>query len=252
MFCPNCKSEYRPGFTKCADCGVGLVATLPAGANTVDSNIPRSDEGLEPLWSGVSEALTDQIDAALEAAHITHKITDKEFGLLPNLAQSVNFVWIDPRDRASSRAILASVLAGSGALEQEAERYPPDGRRMNPLGLGRKIYPSDDGNSPLLPDLLPDSPFDSTSLFGSSAPAGSNEPVPDDIVEDFDPEDAIAEVWVGDDRELADYLKMCLAGVGVGSVVHEDCQKIRIFVLPAKQTRAREIVREVVDAEPPQ
>jgi hypothetical protein len=252
MFCPNCKAEYRPGFTRCADCGVDLVATLPAGEESYDSNIPRNSEGLELVWSGVSEALTDEIDASLEAAHISHEITEKEFGLIPNLEQSAKFVWIDPRDRATARAALEEVLSRSGALEPESERFPPDGRRMNPLGLGRKIYPSDDGNSPLLPNLLPDSPFDTASLFGSEASRGSNEPTPDDIVEDFDPEDAIAEVWVGDDRELADNLKMCLAGVGVGCAVREVGEKIRVFVLPDQQTRAREIVREVVDAEPPQ
>ncbi|MCL5035169.1 MAG: DUF2007 domain-containing protein [Bacteroidetes bacterium] len=29
MFCPQCKTEYRPGFTRCADCGVDLVDRLP-------------------------------------------------------------------------------------------------------------------------------------------------------------------------------------------------------------------------------
>ena len=29
MFCPNCRAEYREGFSKCADCDVGLVAELP-------------------------------------------------------------------------------------------------------------------------------------------------------------------------------------------------------------------------------
>ncbi len=28
MWCPNCKSEYREGFTVCADCGAALVANL--------------------------------------------------------------------------------------------------------------------------------------------------------------------------------------------------------------------------------
>ena len=28
-FCPNCQSEYRPGFTRCRDCDVDLVAALP-------------------------------------------------------------------------------------------------------------------------------------------------------------------------------------------------------------------------------
>jgi hypothetical protein len=29
MFCPKCKSEYRDGFYKCADCGTDLVNHLP-------------------------------------------------------------------------------------------------------------------------------------------------------------------------------------------------------------------------------
>ena len=29
MFCPKCKSEYREGFYKCADCDVYLVSELP-------------------------------------------------------------------------------------------------------------------------------------------------------------------------------------------------------------------------------
>jgi len=32
MFCPKCKSEYREGFYKCADCGVGLVYGQPPEA----------------------------------------------------------------------------------------------------------------------------------------------------------------------------------------------------------------------------
>ncbi len=28
-WCPNCKTEYREGFTHCADCGAALVQTLP-------------------------------------------------------------------------------------------------------------------------------------------------------------------------------------------------------------------------------
>jgi hypothetical protein len=29
MFCPNCRAEYRRGFTRCSDCGVDLVEVLP-------------------------------------------------------------------------------------------------------------------------------------------------------------------------------------------------------------------------------
>jgi len=29
MYCPRCKTEYRDGFYKCADCGADLVAEQP-------------------------------------------------------------------------------------------------------------------------------------------------------------------------------------------------------------------------------
>lgn len=29
MYCPNCASEYRDGFYKCADCGAALVSGIP-------------------------------------------------------------------------------------------------------------------------------------------------------------------------------------------------------------------------------
>jgi hypothetical protein len=30
MYCPNCKTEYKPGVYRCADCGVPLEHELPA------------------------------------------------------------------------------------------------------------------------------------------------------------------------------------------------------------------------------
>ena len=30
MFCPKCRTEYRPGFSQCADCRVPLIPELPS------------------------------------------------------------------------------------------------------------------------------------------------------------------------------------------------------------------------------
>jgi len=40
-FCPNCRTEYRPGFTQCTDCGDPLVSELP--------ELPRADEAVQEL-----------------------------------------------------------------------------------------------------------------------------------------------------------------------------------------------------------
>jgi Putative prokaryotic signal transducing protein len=44
MFCPSCRSEYRPGFTRCQDCDVKLVDALNPEPEPVVIN-----DGLEDL-----------------------------------------------------------------------------------------------------------------------------------------------------------------------------------------------------------
>ena len=42
-FCPNCQSEYRPGFTRCRDCDVDLVASLPQAEEGIKTAIELVD-----------------------------------------------------------------------------------------------------------------------------------------------------------------------------------------------------------------
>lgn len=52
MFCPECETEYREGFTTCADCGVALVAEL--GVNTL---VPLTAERTSSIVDGVVDLL---------------------------------------------------------------------------------------------------------------------------------------------------------------------------------------------------
>jgi hypothetical protein len=83
------------------------------------------------------------------------------------------------------------------------------------------------------------------------------------VPSDFDPNDASVEVWHGDDLEFHDMLVNCLNGVGIGCATHIESettpdapiastQANPIFVTPADEKRAREVIREIVDASPPQ
>ncbi len=45
MFCPKCGSEYRPEFTRCAECDVDLVPDLPQSAEA-ESEYPEYQEVL--------------------------------------------------------------------------------------------------------------------------------------------------------------------------------------------------------------
>jgi hypothetical protein len=241
MFCPNCKTEYRPGFTECSDCRVALVEHLPPADPSDGESPPTRSDGLELLWSGVDPSPYDQICDALEDAGLFHKDTAREVGLPPGWTKVVNFIWIKPGDRASCRSILEKALAEPAAMDPAAELAPQGAGLANPFGLDRTTSSRSTvaDNAPSESDELPESD-------------GPDEPLPDDVVEDFDPNDATTEVWSGDDRQTADYLKMSLSGVGVGCVLEKDGGKLRVLVLPTFEKRAREITREVIEGTPPQ
>ncbi len=58
-FCPECRYEYRPGFSTCSDCGATLVAALPAhpqgspqAASTADVVVARvHGQPMAEMWS---------------------------------------------------------------------------------------------------------------------------------------------------------------------------------------------------------
>ena len=63
MFCPQCKAEYRPGFSRCADCDVDLVYELPPAAEP-------PPEPLESFWIGDDQEWFQFLCAKLKSAEI--------------------------------------------------------------------------------------------------------------------------------------------------------------------------------------
>ncbi len=71
MFCPQCKSEYRPGFTRCADCGVELVDRLPDEPHQVRERIPDNVK-LVPVLQTEDQADIISIKMALDPEGIEY------------------------------------------------------------------------------------------------------------------------------------------------------------------------------------
>lgn len=234
MFCPECKTEYRPGFTECADCGVDLVSTLPPSTPASDGRLPANFDGLYILWSTVSRALASRLHNELDAAGIFNRVTDTDFRTSNSSGFSQgSYIWINPNDDVCAQPILEKVLVDSGVavrVDVGAERELSD--------LGPRAPKAPETLSCQNENELPDS-------------ESANEPVPDDIEDDPDPDDATAEVWCGTDADMADYVGSALRGVGVGCVLDHAAGSSRVLVLPAVEKRAREIVREIIDASPP-
>src|SRR5580692_12909350 len=71
MFCPDCKSEYRPGFTHCSDCDVDLVAALPG---------PQSHASLSKLkrvWAGKNQERCVELCKKFKAAGISFTVDQR-------------------------------------------------------------------------------------------------------------------------------------------------------------------------------
>ncbi|MHB8608778.1 MAG: hypothetical protein ACYDCG_10800 [Candidatus Acidiferrales bacterium] len=118
---------------------------------------------------------------------------------------------------------------------------------------------------------VPFSQFEKAEAAVKDAYGGENEPVSEGVAvplelpefveprewragwdpERWYPEEATVEIWEGDQPEMRELLAASLGENQIHSRVAETAGVMRLFVMPADETRAREIVREVVDAVPP-
>ena len=103
------------------------------------------------------------------------------------------------------------------------------------------------------PDEL--TPEELESLALPESDAAENDAPTDaepELPEDWDEEDPVAEVWSGDKEEFAGTLAVCLREIGIASRKISDSGHWRLVVRPEQESRAKEIVREVVEASPPE
>jgi hypothetical protein len=75
---------------------------------------------------------------------------------------------------------------------------------------------------------------------------------PTDLDEDWDEDEAVSKVWNGEQEDFADSLIACFRENGIASRKIAEGSGWRLVVRPEQEARAKEIVREVVEARPPE
>jgi hypothetical protein len=103
-----------------------------------------------------------------------------------------------------------------------------------------------------LHELTPEE-IDSLALLVSDEVAsdqGTNSPT--DLDEDWDEDEAVSEVWKGEQEDFADNLSACCRENGIACRKRTQSGLWRLLVRPKQEVRAKEIVREVVEARPPE
>jgi hypothetical protein len=257
MFCPNCKAEYREGFTRCADCDLELVHELPAEALVPpEPATARGDPDEDPFcsfWSGDDPRIHAELCELLDKERIPHKTVRREDHLFrisryPAFQIGIPFSMFERAEAVVKEAYNSEPETQDAALLLPYEKQrETTSRTIAPwLPASRGFAWSSREKEPeqtAQPMPVPETPLAETDADESRR---GGDP------ENWDPEDAGAEVWSGESAELAD---MLCSSMGENQIRFREVQgvgKHRLFVLPVDEMRAREIVREVVEGVPPE
>ena len=121
MFCPQCRAEYRPGFTHCTDCDVDLVDALPESEEETSKALPGGS--LEILWEGEDLALFTTLLDELEAAGIRY--FDQALSIYPGVRRRDHFP-VEPLMRFGYQvAVLSPNLERARTILERLQREKP-------------------------------------------------------------------------------------------------------------------------------
>jgi hypothetical protein len=215
MFCPQCKAEYRQGFTRCADCDVELVYELPARAIVPLETVDPGNQEEDPFcsfWKGDDPRVHAELCELLGEQGIPHKTIRRQDHLFNWNTSSAFEIGVPFSQFDRAEAVVKDAYGGENEPVSEEVRVR--------LELTEFVGPSE------------------------SRPAWDPER--------WYPEDATVEIWEGDQQEMGELLAASLGENHIHARVTETKGAHGLFVLPGNETRAREIVREVVEGVPPE
>lgn len=217
MFCPVCKSEYRDGYARCADCDVPLVDVL--------ENEPESLEhaALALLWRSSDARENSQVRQALERERIPFRVQSAGPNVLnlSNQAAAATYVPQAMLDRARS-AIVEAIGEEIDPAAESSESEDGDEFELSAEGDGARA--------------------DNDAALWNPA--------------DWNPDEATAKIWENAAGTGSDAIIISLEENRIHWRANDpdnegDEAITEIYVMPQDEARARKIIREVTEATPP-
>src|SRR6266849_5792338 len=259
MFCPRCKVEYRRGFKRCSDCEVDLVCEPPAAVNGLGTRgeagarAENSDDPFCSFWRGDDPRVHAELCELLNEEGIPHKTIRREDHLFNMNTKSAFEIGI----RFSQFEKAEAAIKDAYGTEEEQE----DAALLLPYG---KAYaPAVRGVFPWRPSAKG---FARAAIGRGEEPESVVAPVPegpyvDEQSEnsrpDWDPtnwnlEAATLGVWSSNQSYPGGMIEMALRENQIHARLENPDGRYAIFVLPEDESRAREIVKEVVEGATPE
>jgi len=118
MFCPVCRLEYRPGFTKCSDCDAALVEKLPGEGDSTPSGPPVDPEAMEVLWASANERVFGAVCNALDESNIGYDIQPLKLRLVATAQNKPSEILVRAADYEAAGRVLQNVT-GNPPNEQQ-------------------------------------------------------------------------------------------------------------------------------------
>lgn len=266
MFCPNCKTEYRDGFTQCSDCGAALVESLDDAPRAADGLSRQSDDVPELFWSGHDRRAYQEFCTALKAANIRFMDQPRPRFIYNSVHPPLE-IWTSKLDHDAVLKVHQTVtgetdeeLKGTESLSdlQQTRRSTPNPYHdpSKPTRASKVFGTLDSENAEAVSSTeSPHEAEDDSDTWGDRPTDYFSSDSPDNIfVGEFFEEDATSNVYEGE-IELAESVKVCLREVGIPCAVDEPedpSGSAKVRVLPEHEARAKEIVREVIEGPRPE
>jgi hypothetical protein len=212
MFCPECKAEYRAGFTRCADCDVDLVEALPGDE-------PDGAEPLTVIWACAGQSECVGVCQDLRRADIPYQVDQIPYERTEKMGEKWRYrVLISHDDLERAKKILGIDAPQNTFASSEDEEVVDPSVELADAGV----------------------PFSEEHKRREKT-----------YLDPWDPDEATVEIWrqetddysAGVERALdANYFHCRCESNGPGSK--------RIFVRPEDEPFARKIVREILEGRP--
>lgn len=122
MFCPKCGAEYRNGFTKCSDCKIPLVLSLPLQPKPEQEQKPKQEQRpklqhvkLVDVFKTGNPATIAMVKSLLESAEIKYFVKNEglqDLFVLGRLGIGFNpiigpvEIWVKKEDEKDARKLL--------------------------------------------------------------------------------------------------------------------------------------------------
>lgn len=207
MFCPNCKTEYREGFSRCSDCGADLVRELSKQGKSGSSDFT------ELVWMGSDSVSHDAVQKLLLAAGIKFSERPPDDHLLIPASYRATQIYVSWNDLAPARLLIDARFV---EINEDAEQSDVDDSE------GGEVEEASQGDE------------DELTIHSDIART---------VPADWDSKLASCTIWRTD---LLEAMRQSLVENGIGCCVVFEGEFDRLMIYPDDESRAREIIREIV------